>query len=237
MTKMPSVCEQCDVTTGLTLYKAMWLCVACRTIEETLQAQSDAEADKRVAESREKASHNIQITKSIDGTIQLKEDIFNAHTDAIKDFEREIMANPEIADDKKFLTVFEHLHSVYTHLAKVIFDTRQVLIDAGNQQRAIQQYMNDKQNKLRADERERLKLQDINYHPETIKEKKIKKVASTDSARQPKKGASLKECKEMAAKYEIDVSTLRMRMTRKPNESLEEAAQKIARKMAALERK
>lgn len=235
--EIPAECEVCSVTQlslkaeipakSLVCYKTIWMCPACFKTEYDLTKQSEAEADQRVAASR---NATVEQSRKIDESIQLKDDIFNANTMAIHELETAINADPTI--ENKSLALFTELDIRYKHLAAVMFDARQVITDAGNQQRAIHTYMNANANRLRAEEREKLKIQDFNYQPEVIKPAKIAK-ATSGKARSPKKGPSAKELKEMAAKYNVPMEAIRARMISK-NEDLETAAKTIAEKMGLL---
>lgn len=235
MTSMPMECEACPTTlaslvlTGkkLIFFKGTWFCPSCHAKEVELTEISAKEADKRVEESRAQSNSLVDISRQIDQTIQLREDVFNAHTVAIMDLKKAIDEDTTIENKPLFLA--EELHKRYSHLAKVVFDARSMIVDATNQQRAIHTYMATLSNQLRAEEREKLKLQDINYHPETPKTPKVRGTSS--KPRTAKKIATLAECKEMAGKFNIPVEMLRMRLTVKTGETLEEAAREIAKKM------
>ncbi len=228
MSQMPDTCEVCPTTLAelksetpaksLSIFMTIWMCPSCLNKEKELQGKSKAEADARVQTSR-----LLVESRRIDESIQVREDVFNAHTIAIIDLKTAIDSDTTIQN--KPLALAEELHRRFQHLSKVIFDTRVILSDAGNQQRAIQTYMNTLSNQLRSEEREKLKLQDINYKPDVVKNPKIK------SSGKPKKQPTMKECKEMAAAFGIDVEFIRARQIRQPNETVEESAREIAKKL------
>ena len=76
------------------------------------------------------------------------------------------------------------------------------LVDLNNQQKAIQVYLNNLANKLRAEEREKLKLADINYKPNVVKPvvKTVKTKSKLDKV----------ELRKYAAELGVDEFTLQM---------------------------
>lgn len=237
MAQIPDACECCPVTLdelrsrvpaqSLVIYKAMWMCPECLAKEKSLTEQSEKEADSRVAASRALSNNLINQARQIDDAIQLKEDIFNAHTVAIMDLKKAI--DEDTAITNKPLALAEELHRRFTHLQQVIFDARSVLADAGNQQRAIQTYMNTISNQLRAEERAKLQLQDINYNPAVVKPAKVKKEGSSTKARGPKK-FDKDALRNVCAKYNVPIDVVQLMVVSK-NMTPEAAAEFVAKTM------
>ena len=93
-----------------------------------------------------------------------------------------------------------------SHFQKVIFDANQAVIDATNNQKAIQVYLNNLANTLRAEEREKLKIQDINYQPTKVKPIKTVKPVTT---RKPVK-LDKAELNKYAMELGVSLFTLQM---------------------------
>lgn len=242
--EMPIECECCPVTLAslrsetpaksLVKFKTMWMCPACYRKEVALDEQSKAEAEQRVAESRAISANNlIEFSRKQDQSVQVVTDIHNAYTVQIMELEAAIQNDETIPADKKHVTLASELHTRYAHLAKVMFDARTMLAEAGNQQRAIQTYMNTLSNKLREDERAKFVLADISYNVEK-QVKRAKKASVANPAKQAKKIPSMNECKAAAEKFGVAVELIRMRLTRVTGESAEQAAQAIAKKLTAV---
>lgn len=237
--EMPSECECCDTTLlslksqtparSLVKFMGMWMCPTCYRKEHELQEQSKIEADMRVATSRATSDELIKNARAVDASIQLVPDIHNAYTVQIMELHKAINEDPTIPADSKNSAMAQLLLERYTHVGKIMFDARQVLADGGQQQRAMQTYMNDLANKLRADERAKFQLVDISYNVEQ-EVKKAKKAAKT-SAKLPKKTPSMTECKAAAEKFGVPVELVRMRTTRVHGETAEQAAAEVAKKI------
>jgi DNA integrity scanning protein DisA with diadenylate cyclase activity len=67
----------------------------------------------------------------------------------------------------------------FSHFKQVVFELNQQIVEAGNQQKAIQIYLNQLANTLRQEEREKLRISDINYKPQPVKIEKPKPVKVT----------------------------------------------------------
>ena len=127
----------------------------------------------------------------------------------------------------------EALHARFINLSKTLFDARAIVAEAGNQQRAVQSYMNNVLSTLREEERAKFKTQDINYSPTVKKPVKREKAASSTVSSGGKK-PSVKEAKEAAAKYNVPVEMVRTRLIMKSGETADQAAQMIAKKLASI---
>lgn len=176
-----ATCEACGNTGVCEIIGTILMCEDCQAKEREAVAnriQAIATAAKmnegvnlnRLPEAeREKlygeaAELNI-LAKSmqIDNAIQLHTDIFNAKTVAIVELKKAIEADDSI--ENKHYKLAEVIGERFKHLTQVIFDARQKQVDAQNEQKAIQVYLNQLVDKLSKEEREKLKLHDIEYKP------------------------------------------------------------------------
>ncbi len=117
--------------------------------------------------------------RQVDTRPALRTDVFNSETVAIVDIEKAINADETITN--KPYALAEILTQRMNGYKKLDIEYQEKLIESNSSQRAIQQYLNQLANKLRADEREKLKVQDINYKPRVVKTatpKPIKTVAT-----------------------------------------------------------
>jgi hypothetical protein len=105
----------------------------------------------------------IEAAKLIDNSISVRTDIFNAATIAIIEIKNTIDADANIVN--KPYALAETLKNRFNHFKSVIFEHTEAIVTAGNEQKAIQVYLNNLANSLRAEEREKLKISDINYQP------------------------------------------------------------------------
>ncbi len=200
-------CEVCDkVDVNITChYGNMWFCDDCWAAESVASAQlSQEQKDTRVAAyASSPEAKVIDASRLIDNSVQVRTDLFNAATTAIVDLKKSIDENPEISN--KPYALAEVLTERFNHFKQVAFDAQQQVIEAGNHQKAIQVYLNQLANSLRVEEREKLKIADINYKPATVK-LSVKKVSTT----QTKKATKLDkvELRKYAAELGISEFTL-----------------------------
>ena len=126
--------------------------------------------------------------RKIDEQLHLSSDIFTAKTIPIEELRKAIWANAEIPQDKKFFEYVAECKRRITHLQSVIFDLDKQKIEAYSEQKAWHVAMNDYANKLRTEEREQLKINDINYDvkmpkPVTPRAIKVKTGSAEDKKR------------------------------------------------------
>jgi Zn-dependent metalloprotease len=160
---------------------------------ENQQARVDA-MNKAMTESRK-----------LDSTIEVRSDLFNAATVSIIDLKKLIDDNPTITN--KPFALAETLTERFSHFKKVIFDANESIIEATNNQKAIQVYLNNLANSLRAEEREKLKLADINYKPGAVKPVKT---VSTVKVRKASTKLDKKELDKYAKELGVSAFTLQM---------------------------
>lgn len=140
-------------------------CRPCIKRENELREQSSITAESRVLNMQDM----ITKAKEIDSSITVSTDIFNAETVAIMDVFKSIDASDEISTDKKQVAKAEFMMERFNHFKTVIFELNQEVIESVNKQRAYQQQLNVIANQLRQEERDRLKIADINYKPSAPK--------------------------------------------------------------------
>ncbi len=198
-----ATCEFCPIPGRVEIrYGNCLMCETCWTKEQNLQKSNNTvENQQGRVDAMNRA---INAAKQIDNSIEIRSDLFNAATVAIVDLKKLIYDNPTI--ENKPYTLAESLIERHKHFQKVIFDANQAVIDATNNQKAIQVYLNNLANTLRAEEREKLKIQDINYQPTKVKPVKTVKPITT------KKPIKLdkKELEKYAAELGVSMFTLQM---------------------------
>lgn len=198
----------CQETNDLRTYAGMIVCGNCYAIEMGLLKQNNAPAAQqvRVEESTNRTLENIALQKSreVDNAIQVRTDLFNAATTSIVELKATIDANAEITN--KPYALAEELTKRFEHYKQVVFELSEQIVAAGNNQKAIQVYLNQLANQLRAEEREKLKIADINYKPNPVKPVKTKSVKTTGTSKKLDKA----ELKKYAAELGVSEFTLQM---------------------------
>jgi hypothetical protein len=194
-------CEICDeIKPCLVHYGNMWTCDECWAKEqesttkhmspEAQQARVDAgEIYYKERDAYLKGLHTgnpieaaipinsvLRESAMIDNSIQVRTDLFNAATKAIIELKEAIDNDPNITN--KAFTLASTLKDRFEHHKTVVFELNQKLIEEGNRQKAIQVYLNTLSNQLRAEEREKLKIADINYRPAPPKVSKPKTITT-----------------------------------------------------------
>lgn len=185
-------------------YGTMLMCKDCWEKEQNLQKINNTpEAQQGRIDVLNAA---IEASRAQDATIEVRTDIFNAATVAIQELKQAIDGDPNITN-KPFHLATE-LKERFEHFQSVIFAKNQEIIEAANQQKAIQAYLNNLANQLRAEEREKLKLQDINYKPgspKAIKDKPVRTIKTSSSKKLDKA-----ELRKYAAELGISEFTIQM---------------------------
>lgn len=149
-------------------YMTMIMCPSCHEKELSLQKESAALAEHRAIEVNAPIiEFNLNRIQQIDQSIQIKSDIFNAETVSIIECKKVIDADKTI--ENKNFALAKLVSNRINHFKKVIFEKNEELIELSNKQRAVQIYLNNLANSLRAEEREQIKLADINYKPPVVK--------------------------------------------------------------------
>lgn len=182
----------CDVTENLRSYAGMIVCGAC--YEKEMAAQAEMKRPENQQARVDAMNQALATAKTIDATIQVRTDLFNAATVAIVDLKKTIDDDPTITN--KPYALAEALTGRFNHYKQVVFDLNQQVIEAGNHQKAIQVYLNQLANQLRSEEREKLKIQDINYKPNAVKPVKPKAVKAATNSKATKEEIR-KYCQEL----------------------------------------
>lgn len=171
----PTICEICDAKNPkMDWFKhcAMYMCPTCRDREMAATVKNAVFAEQRVAVmnkdmaerlSQEKQVETITKEIPIEGEIQVRSDIFNAQTISIIDMKKSIDEDTSII--KKHFELASQLKDKFLHLRKILFDVDEARVHISSEQRSIQTYLNELSNRLRDEEREKLKLADMSYQP------------------------------------------------------------------------
>ena len=170
-----NVCECCDaIAANLVLYNTMNMCPECYKKELALEEENASHADERVAEVRTHIDSEALQLQVVNTTIQVREDFFNAKTLSIIEMKAQIEQDHSI--ERKHFALSERLLIQYKHLKDRVFKRQEENVKDTSTMRSIQQYVNEHANKLRTGEREKLKIEDINYKPSAPKKAKTPKV-------------------------------------------------------------
>jgi hypothetical protein len=189
-TKKIGDCESCEKTDiEITLhYGNMWMCPECWEKDQRLTAENmtPEKQQERVNNHNDKMNIAIEAAKLLDNSISVRTDIFNAATIAIVELKKTIDADENITN--KPYALAEILTNRFNHFREVIFEANETIVNSTNNQKAIQVYLNQLANQLHAEEREKLKIADINYKPGIVK---------------PVKPAAIKTAKKKLDKAEL----------------------------------
>lgn len=236
-TKKYGECEVCDAKDVIISlhYGNMWFCNECweKEIKHTETHMSPASQELRVQESNAKqiALHEvaIQASRAVDNSIQVRTDLFNAATVSILDLKKTIDENTSI-ENKPYALATE-LMARFEHHKQVVFEMQQKIVEAGNEQKAIQVYLNQLANTLRVEEREKLKISDISYQPTKVKPVKPATIKTTGTNKAAKKLDKV-ELRKYAAELGISEYTLQMVVVSK-GITVEAAAEILKKSIAA----
>jgi hypothetical protein len=184
----------------------MWFCDKCYDSE--IQSQID-NVKAKVEENKKNNPINTAIAtaKKLDSTVQVKTDLFNAATVAIVELKATIDADDSI--ENKPFALAETLYNRFLHFKQVVFELNAQIVEAGNQQKAIQVYLNQLANSLRAEEREKFKITDISYKPSAPKVPKISTIKTAT------KKLDKAELRKYASELGVSEFTLQMIVVQK----------------------
>lgn len=217
VTRKTGDCEGCEKTgTIVRLFhgKNQWFCDSCAETE--IQRQVDMVRQNQLSLTPVESA--IHQAAKIDSTVQVRTDLFNAATVAITELKASIDADASI--ENKPYALAEQLMARFSHFKQVVFELNQKIVEAGNQQKAIQIYLNQLANTLRAEEREKLRINDINYKPGPVK------VAAPKPIKTTAKKLDKVELRKYAAELGVSEFTLQMIVVQK-GLSVAEAAKVI----------
>ena len=186
---------------------------------------------KPVSETPSPISVNEVLRKSVavDTSIATRADLFNAETVAIADILKAIDEDASITNKPfaKATVIQERIN----RQKQVIFELNQQIVDEHSKQRAQQQSLNNLANQLRADEREKLKLADINYKP-----RDVRIPVTPKSLKLTKKRIDKKELREAASKLGIPEFTFQLIVTQK-NYTVAQATEFFQKQIAEMKAK
>jgi len=171
--KFEHKCQVCE--RGITVYMLadIPLCYACYEREMELKRQVESNSQVRLD-----AIRTITLSDSV---VQTRADYYNAEMLSIVEMKQLIDNDDTIGIDQKQFKLAEMVQTRVKNLQQSLFEIDEQRIAIINQQRAIQTYLNELSTKLRAEEREKLKLQDLNYQPKApvLKQPKAPSVKKT----------------------------------------------------------
>jgi len=196
----------CQETNDLRTYGGMIVCGNCYAIEMGLLKTNATPAaqQERIEVSNNKMAIALEASRAVDNAIQVRTDLFNAATTSIIELKAQIDGNADITN--KPYALAEELTKRFEHHKQVVFELSEQIVAAGNSQKAIQIYLNQLANSLRAEEREKLKIADINYKPNPVKPVKTKAIKTTGSTKKLDKT----ELRKYAAELGVSEFTLQM---------------------------
>lgn len=161
-------CEICGTDKeALDVEFAMLLCEACISKERALQIENRKHEQARVD-----AIESSRVIPAPDYSIQVVQDIHNAKIASIVELRKAIDADSTI--ENKHFALASVLSERYQHLKIVVTQASTTIREAQSEQRAIQTYWNDLSKKLKLEEREKIKIADVQYRPPEKPVKSIK---------------------------------------------------------------
>lgn len=195
------------------------------TRESDIICQPCLDKEKSVSSAPININEVLTKARDIDNRVQVRTDLFNAATVSIVELKKAIDSDDKIQN--KPFALASTLTERFNHYKQVIFELNEKVVEASNQQKAIQIYLNNLANSLRAEEREKLKLQDINYKPRDIKMPVTPKAIKMSNKRLDKV-----ELRKYASLLGIAEFTLQMIVIQK-NLTVVQAYELIKRNLAA----
>ena len=150
----------------------------------------------------------IRQSRQIDTSVQTRADLFNAETLSIAQLFKAIDDDATIVN-KPFAKATE-LQNRINLQKQVIFELNQRIVDEHSKQRAQQTSLNQLANQLRQEEREKLKIQDINYKP-----RDVRMPVTPKAIKLAKKRIDKAELRKAAAELGIPEFTLQMIIVQK----------------------
>ncbi len=208
-------CDICGRAVSVQLkYGNMLMCAECTEKEEKLYAESQKPENiaARIAAIPSPTpaitdiNEVLKASQNIDDSIQVRGDIFNAATTAIVELKKAIDDDANITN--KPYALAETLKARFEHFKNVVFELQQQIVEAGNNQKAIQVYLNQLANTLRAEEREKLKISDLSYQPAKVKPATPKPIKTTGTQKSKKLDKTL--LRKVAAELGVPEFSLQM---------------------------
>lgn len=221
MTGTCDVCERSDIEIA-PHYGNMVFCDECWAKEQKSvellndpieQARRIDEANARVEAQRSQnpigtigINEVLRQSKEIDSNVQIRTDLFNAATVSIIELKKAIDEDSSI--ENKPYKLAKTLKERFEHYKNLVFELNTQIAEAGNNQKAIQVYLNNLANTLRAEEREKLRLADISYTPKPPKAIKTPSVTT----RQTKKSTKIDKVELRKYASELGISEFMLQM-------------------------
>jgi hypothetical protein len=178
------VCGTLDVECAV-YYGGISQCDSCIEAERALLATSGA-------------NRTVVQSQKIDSTVELASDVYNLETVACVEIQAAIQ-NDEGIKNKHYM-VADTIKTRIELFDKAIFAKKQELDELNSRRRAAHTFIKESAfvNQLRNEEREKLRLEDISYTPQSPTKPTIK-AASAPSSKQIKAA----EIREMAVKHNV----------------------------------
>ncbi len=168
-----ATCECCSYVGPCEIkYGNLLMCPSC--IEKEAIASKANYTPEKQQERVDAVRQSLDEVHKIDQSMQVREDIFNAETVSIIERKKLIDSDDSVPPEQKHFALASEVTDLHNHLKQLIFDTSSELVKLNSRQIAVQSYLNDVANKLRVDQRESLRLKDINYSPTPVKVTKPK---------------------------------------------------------------
>jgi hypothetical protein len=201
------ICGAQDVSVQVK-FGNMLMCGPCTENEERLYAESQRPENvaARVETQQKAAEINAVLNqaKTIDESVTVKSEIFNAETVSLDEIKAAIEADAAI--ENKPFALAEQVKARFEHLTNVVFELNNQIVEATNRQKAIQVYLNQLANKLRAEEREKLKISDLSYQPKPVKSATPKPIKTSGAKKN--KALDKAELRKYAAELGVAEFTL-----------------------------
>jgi len=174
----------------------MLLCNDCR--KKQLDAKAEAARVPVAVESL------IQKSQKQDASIQVKADIFNAATVSFIELRASIENDAAIAPENKDFEFAKLVAERIKKFNEVIFADEAALNEKKNERHAWHTQMREFANKLREDQRAKLKQFDITYTPSTpVAARSVRTSKPVGPGKGKKKNFTITELKAAAGKYNL----------------------------------
>lgn len=167
--KPDTYCESIGEFEGRPIY----YCVECKSKNEEIREEVLVEVKER---EEKRALDVLANAKKIDESLAIQTDIFNAQTVSIEELRKAIEADPTITE--KHFTLAKFLSERYENLQELIIGARSSIVEAETRKRAILTHYIELSKKLRQEEREKLRFQDLKYQPAPVKTVSPRKVST-----------------------------------------------------------
>ena len=214
-------CEVCGSTDSVSTYKTIKFCAKC------LIKEKEAEVELKKGEKERVEAVAKAVNGSVVENISVKSDYFNAEVGSIVAKAKEL-ENDSNVTNKQF-ELAKWMKERFEDLQKKLIQVREVENQIISSQTALQSHLQQMTNKLREDERNLLKLKDINYKPAVVKDPTTK--TSKPRVQGPKK-FDKEELNQIAKQYNLNPSLLQMTCVAR-NVSPKDAAQILLASMGS----